>query len=144
MNTELETPPHAAGYLLLFRGDKWYENSDLSLDDIQKIMGSVAAWFEKLQRDGKWGGGQPLFERGVTITGDGGRSVTDGPFPEAKEAIGGYVVLNADSFEEAVEIARGNPMHKFGAVTEVREIASDCPGMYRARQKLAAAGLAAA
>jgi hypothetical protein len=136
-----DTAPHTDGYLLLFRDGKWYERHDLGLDDLQEIVSKVHAWFDKLQREGKWGGGQPLFDRATIISGEGGRSVTDGPFAEAKESIGGYIVLKADSFEEAVEIARGNPMLKYGLVTEVREIASDCPGMYRARQKLAAAGM---
>jgi hypothetical protein len=143
-NMTTETAPHSDGYLLLFRDGKWYERQDLGLDEIRQIVEGVHAWFDKLQREGKWGGGQPLFDRATTISGENGRSVTDGPFPEAKESIGGYVILKVNSFEEAVEIARGNPMLKYGLVTEVREIASDCPGLYRARQRLAAADLAEA
>lgn len=142
MNTD--TAPQTEGYLLLFRGTRWYENYDLGLEEIQRIMNSVNAWFDKLQQEGKLVGGKPLFDRMATVSGEGGRSVTDGPFAEAKEAIGGFVQINADSFEEAVEIAKSNPMLKYGLITEVRAVASDCPGMYRARQKLVAAGLAEA
>lgn len=138
MNTNLDPPPHVDGYLLLFRNTEW-GRGDYSAEEIQQIMDGVTAWFERLQREGKWGGGHPLMERAKLVSGEGGRSVTDGPFPEAKEAISGYVVLNVNSMEEAVAVARANPMLKYGLTTEVREIASDCPSMYRARQKLAAA-----
>jgi hypothetical protein len=140
MNADLDTPPHADGYLLLFRGTPW-DRRDYSAEEIQRIMDGVTAWFEKLQREGKWGGGRPLMERATLVSGEGGRSVTDGPFPEAKEAIGGYVLLNVNSMEEAVAVARSNPMLKYGLTTEVREIASDCPTMYRMRQKLACAAV---
>jgi hypothetical protein len=127
--------------MLLFRGRPTY--SAFSDEELQKIMDSVNEWFAKLDGEGKLAGGRPLFDRSVTVSGEAGRSVTDGPFPEAKEAIGGYIVVNASSFEEAVAIARENPMLKHGLVTEVREIASDCPHMYEARQRLAAATAAA-
>jgi hypothetical protein len=45
--------------------------------------------------------------------------VTDGPFPEPKEAIAGYWVIQADSLEEAVEITKGNPWLKYGETVEV-------------------------
>jgi hypothetical protein len=48
------------------------------------------------------------------------RLVTDGPFAETKELIAGFDVIDADSLEEAVDIAAGHPVAKFGAV-EVRE-----------------------
>jgi hypothetical protein len=48
--------------------------------------------------------------------------VTDGPFPEPKEAIAGYWVIQADSLEEAVEITKGNPWLKYGETVEVRPI----------------------
>jgi hypothetical protein len=126
--------------MLLFRGRPWY-SAGFSDEELQTIMNDVNAWFAKLDGEGKLAGGRPLFDRAVTISGETDRSVTDGPFPEAKEAIGGYIVVNASSFEEAVEIARANPMVKYGLITEVREIASDCPHMYAVRQRLAAAVL---
>lgn len=138
MSVDLVNPPQVTGYLLLFRNTQWY-NGDYSAEQLQQIMDGVTAWFGRLENEGKFGGGQPLMERAVVVSGENGRSVTDGPFPEAKEAIGGYIILNVNSMEEAVEIARSNPMMKYGLTTEVREIASSCPTTYRARQKLAEA-----
>lgn len=48
--------------------------------------------------------------------------VTDGPYTEIKEFISGYVVVKADSIDEAVEIAKGNPIYKIGGNIEVREV----------------------
>ena len=65
--------------------------------------------------------------QGRTISGTNGRFVVDGPFMETKEAVGGYLVLQADSFEEAVEIARTNPVLRYGVNIEVRPILAECP-----------------
>ncbi|MEP6668358.1 MAG: YciI family protein [Chthoniobacter sp.] len=138
MSTDRDTPPHVDGYLLLFRGNPW-DNVGHSTEELQQIMDRVTAWFDKLQQEGKFVSGSPLMDRATTVTGDGGRSVVDGPFAEAKEAIGGFVLLNVNSMEEAVAVARSNPMLKHGLITEVREVASDCPHFYRVRQKLALA-----
>ena len=138
MSTDLNAPPHVEGYLLLFRGNPW-GSEDFSTERLQQIMDGVMGWFEKLQGEGKLVSGHPLMDRAKVVSGEGGRSVTDGPFAEAKEAVGGFVSLNVKSMEEAVAIARSNPMLKYGLITEVREIASDCPHFYRARQRLAGA-----
>jgi hypothetical protein len=53
--------------------------------------------------------------------------VTDGPFAESKEAIAGFFIIQADSLEEAVEIAEGSPCLDYGQTIEVRAIAS-APG----------------
>lgn len=52
--------------------------------------------------------------------------MTDGPFVESKEAIGGYVLLKADSLDEAVRIAEEAPSLRFGGKVEVRAI-GECP-----------------
>lgn len=48
--------------------------------------------------------------------------VTDGPYTEIKEFISGYIIVRAESIEEAVEMAKGNPIFKIGGNIEVREI----------------------
>ena len=125
----MSTPPHVTGYLLLFRGTAWAENG-LSKSEIRQAMEKVNAWFDGLSASGKLVGAQPLMEESVVISGKGG-AVTDGPFAEAKEVVGGYVLLAADSLEEAVAIAKTNPMHEFGLTTEVRPTASSCPHLHR-------------
>jgi len=48
--------------------------------------------------------------------------VTDGPYTEIKEFISGYIVVKADNIDEAVEMAKGNPIFKIGGNIEVREV----------------------
>ncbi|HEY8959072.1 YciI family protein [Chitinophaga sp.] len=51
-----------------------------------------------------------------------GNVVTDGPYTEIKEFISGYMIVKADSIEEAIEFARANPVLKAGGNVEVRAI----------------------
>lgn len=51
-----------------------------------------------------------------------GNLVTDGPYTEIKEFISGYVVVKAETIDEAVEMAKGNPIFKIGGNIEVREV----------------------
>jgi hypothetical protein len=138
MSALTSTPPHVTGYLLLFRGANWAEGG-LSSGEINQVMGRVNAWFDELSATGKLLGAQPLMDEGVVLSGKGGSAVTDGPFSEAKEVIGGYVLLSVDSFEEAVAVAKSNPMNDYGLVTEVRPTASSCPHVYRLFQQAAEA-----
>jgi hypothetical protein len=121
MNTETTT----GEYMLLFRGAHW--DRGLSTDELQQAMDKVMAWFEELHERGKLKGAQPLGGEGRVISGTDGQFVVDGPFTETKEAVGGYLVLQADSFGQAVEIARGNPALRYGVSVEVRPILAQCP-----------------
>ena len=65
----------------------------LSHEELQKLIGQNQAWFERLTAQGKAKPGRALERTGVTVSGKNGRFVTDGPFAESKEAIGGYLML---------------------------------------------------
>jgi hypothetical protein len=121
MNTETTT----GEYMLLFRGPHW--DRGLSTDELQQVMDKVMAWFEGLNERGKIKGAQPLGGQGRVISGTDGPFVVDGPFTETKEAVGGYLVLQADSPNEAVEIARSMPTLRYGISVEVRPILAECP-----------------
>ena len=121
MNTETTS----GEYILLFRGAHW--DRGLSTDELQQAMDKMMAWFEGLNERGKIKGAQPLGGQGRVISGTDGRFVLDGPFMETKEAVGGYLVLQTDSFDEAVEIARANPALRYGVSVEVRPILAECP-----------------
>jgi hypothetical protein len=79
-------------------------------------------WLDDLQARGAWVTGDrlgaPSRARTVRVR-DGKTLVTDGPFTETKEAIGGFDIIEADSLEEAVEIAAGHPVAQIGTI-EVR------------------------
>jgi hypothetical protein len=121
MNTETTT----GEYMLLFRGPHW--DRGLSTDELQQVMNKVMAWFEGLSERGKIKGAQPLGGQGRVISGTDGQFVVDGSFTETKEAVGGYLVLRADSANEAVEIARSIPTLRYGVSVEVRPILAECP-----------------
>ena len=60
------------------------------------------------------------------MSGPGGTRIVDGPFPEAKEAVGGFVTLQVSGLEEATAIARRHPGLEFGMIIEVREMTPHC------------------
>jgi len=65
--------------------------------------------------------GGPLKPGGKVLTASG---VTDGPFTEAKEMVGGYMIVSAESFEQALEVARESPALMMpGSSVEIRELA---------------------
>jgi hypothetical protein len=79
-------------------------------------------WLDDLQKRGIWVLGDQLAppRRGQSVrVRDGKTMVTDGPFAETKEAVGGFDIIEAGSLEEAVEIAAGHPVAQIGTI-EVR------------------------
>ena len=81
-------------------------------------------WPNELQARGAWIIGDQLAapRRGRTVRRRGGKAiVTDGPFVETKEAVGGFDLIEAASLDEAVEIASNHPIAEFGTI-EVRPL----------------------
>jgi hypothetical protein len=66
------------------------------------------------------------FHEGKIVSQKRGRSVTDGPFAESKEAIGSFLLLEVGSLDEAAEIAKDFPGLEYGATVEVRPVAPEC------------------
>jgi hypothetical protein len=122
------------GYLLLMRGKDWDEG--LSPEELQKVINRTSQWFDALMKTGKVKGGNALLREGVFVSGKGGSQVTDGPFAESKEAIGGYLLLDVATLEEAVAIAKSSPGVDYGITVEVRPVMDECPVFKRVRQKL--------
>ena len=108
-------------YLLLFRNTSWHKG--LSPEEIQQNLARFTAWFEQLRNDRKFKGGGPLVRGGKIVTDR--NAVIDGPFAESKEAIGGFLIIQADSLEQAAQIAEDCPGFKFGQTVEVRAIGPD-------------------
>jgi hypothetical protein len=87
-----------------------------------------------LSSQGKAKPGRALERTGVTVSGKNGRFVTDGPFAESKEAVGGYLVLDVETIEEAIAIAQSSPGLAYGGSIEVRPLSEECPLDVRARE----------
>ena len=92
-----------------------------SPEEMQKNMELWMAWMGSLQEAGIYKGGDPLEAECKTVAGPD-RVVTDGPFAEAKEVIGGYTKVTTKDIETAVEHARGCPIYDDGGRVEVRPI----------------------
>ena len=118
--------------MLLYRSDEWYNR--LSQEELQELIDQNKVWFEKLTTQGKAKPGRALERTGAFVSGKNGRFVTDGPFAESKEAIGGYLVLDVDTLEEAIAIAQTIPTLAHGGSIEVRPLAEECPLDVRARE----------
>lgn len=88
----------------------------------QAHMEKWAKWMGGLAEQGKLLGAQPLHSTGKTVMGTQ-KVVTDGPYLEGKEMVGGYLMCKADSLEQATEMAKGCPILEFeDGNVEVREI----------------------
>lgn len=103
-------------YLVISRG-QW--DKDIPPEEIQTAIDQFYVWLGKLVDEGKMKPGQRLGTAGKTVARS---AVTDGPFGEAKEAIGGYWFIVADGIEEAAKIAGENPCLKCGLFYEIRPI----------------------
>lgn len=120
------------GYMLLYRSDEWYKA--LSHEELQKVISQNNAWIERLTAQGKAKPGRALERKGATVSGKQGLVVSDGPFAESKEAIGGYLVLNVETIEEAIAIAQSSPALAYGMSIEVRPVTEECPLDVRAHE----------
>jgi hypothetical protein len=137
----MSTPTKAPQYLLLFRGNDWYKG--LSPEEMQAIASKWMAWFKRLTDEGVCLAGQPLEREGKVVSGKNGRVVSDGPFAESKEAVGGYFLLRVDTIDQAVEIAKECPGLAYGIQVEVRLVREECPMAEESRAQLASAGATA-
>lgn len=119
------------GHLLLFRGPGW--DRGLAPAEIQKTLDALNAWLDGVQRQHKVLAGEPLASAGRIVSATKGAVVSDGPFVESKEVIGGYLLLATTSLEEATAVARACPTLHLGISIEVRPVVAECPCTRRAR-----------
>ena len=107
-------------YLYVFRGG---EGMGKTPEEIQEHMGRWGAWMNKLGEKGILEGGEPLTSDGRLVK-SGGTVVTDGPFAEGSEVVGGYVLIKANDYDEAVELSKECPIFEASDGTvEVRQVA---------------------
>jgi len=107
-----------AEFLYLYRGGQRGATPQESEQIMQKWMN----WFKELGASGNLkDGGQPLEAEGKVVNGKTS-AITDGPFAEAKDLVGGYTLIEADSLERAAELAKGCPILERHGSVEVRPI----------------------
>jgi hypothetical protein len=98
--------------------------SSLSPEQLQQVIQKYVAWGERLRKTGVLQGGQKLADEPGRIMRqkNGQIRVTDGPYSETKEVLGGYYIVSAESYERAIDLARDCPHFDYGGAIEVREL----------------------
>ncbi|MEO7176688.1 MAG: YciI family protein [Saprospiraceae bacterium] len=108
-------------YMFLFRGgnDPTWEQSPA---EAQTNLQLWFDWMANLQANGQLAHAQPLDKGGQQISGKD-KHVSNGPFTEGNEAIGGYLICRAENYQSALEIAKDCPILSFDdGKVEIREI----------------------
>ena len=105
-------------FLFIYRGGQ--RASDAAESD--KVMQKWVAWMEDLGSKGHLKDrGQPLDPAGKVVRGKQ-KVVTDGPYPESKDVVGGYTLVTARDLAQAAELSKGCPIFDTDGVVEVRPV----------------------
>ena len=108
-------------FLLIFRRDYVSQEPNLSPEQLQAMMKPWQDWIGNIAAQNKLvTAGNRLDSEGCVVKPD--NVITDGPYVETKEAIGGYTIIKADSIEEAAEMSKDCPILSIGGNVEVRTI----------------------
>jgi hypothetical protein len=105
-------------FMLIFHGGISHTSTP---NEMQENMGKWMAWVDQLAKAGKYDSGEPLLPGGKLITGHA-KNVTDGPYTEGKEVVGGYFIIKAADMEEAVSLCEGYPDYAIGGTIQVRQV----------------------
>ena len=106
-------------YLVLSRG-QW--DPSASKQDVQMAIDGFYVWLERNLQQGRMRPGSRLAKEGKVVSRHG---ITDGPFAETKELIGGYWIIVASSLDEAAALAAENPCKAFGLQYEIRPLEAE-------------------
>jgi hypothetical protein len=105
-------------FTFLFRGRQKFDSPDAAQKHVELWM----AWFKELGAAGHLKDpGHPLETQGKVVRGNQ-KLVTDGPYAEAKDVVGGYIVVEARNLDHATELSRGCPILGVGGSVEIRPI----------------------
>jgi len=106
-------------FMLIFHGGQM---EGASPEQMQAHMGKWMAWIDKLAKKDQYVAGEPLLPGGKLVSGAGGKTVTDGPYTEGKEVVGGFFIINATDINEAVAISKDCPDFELGSSVQVRQV----------------------
>jgi hypothetical protein len=95
-----------------------------SPDEIMAVTKAYMGWADRMRAEGRLKGGEKLtFDAGKVMRPKDGRiTVTDGPYAESKEILGGYFMISAKDYDEACRVAESCPHLGYGGRIEVRQI----------------------
>jgi hypothetical protein len=107
-------------YMLIFRNEKKDTDVKPSEEQMNTMMHQWQTWIGGIAEKGKYSGTNRLLPEGKTIRSN--KVITDGPYVEAKEVVGGYLIVKANSIDEAMEMAKSCPGLLYGGNVEVRSV----------------------
>jgi hypothetical protein len=107
-------------FMFIFKGP-YYEDMNLSAEEAEANMYKWLDWVQQLKNEGVYVEGRPLIKGGKMVSGKNA-VVTDGPFAESKELVGGYFIIKASNIDEAVKHSKGYPDFELNGSLEVREV----------------------
>jgi hypothetical protein len=105
-----------SNFMFLFRGGV----TPTSPEEMQAQMRKWMSWIQRLRDEEKYIAGDPLQGGGKVLTSR--KVITDGPFAEGKEVVGGYFLVRAETLEQAAEMAKDCPIFESGGSVEVRPV----------------------
>ena len=103
-------------FVLMLRDSGTFPEN-ISPEEIQQILERYRTWSARVGAKGQ----KLRDEEGRVVRRDGGVTVTDGPYAESKEVIGGYFVFDADDYDAATKLVEDCPHLDFGSI-EIRQI----------------------
>ena len=110
-----------ANFMYLFRGG-FDANADVAAAQMQAQMQKWVDWMGQLGKQGDFKAGEPRDKTGKVLRAHN-KAVHDGPYAEAKDVVGGYLIVAAENLEHATELAKGCPiLENEGGTVEVRAI----------------------
>jgi hypothetical protein len=116
----MPNPKESKEFMLILRGG--IHPKDLRPEQIQALMTKFGEWMMQMQSRGQLKGVGRLEDEGRRLSRRQGQIVTDGPYTEAKEIVGGYCLVSASDLEAALEIAKQCPILENEGTVEVRPI----------------------
>lgn len=109
-------------FMMIFRNEKNEGGEMPSAEQMQVVMKQWQDWIRGIVEKGNYSSTNRLNSEGKILKPN--NVVTDGPYAEAKEMVGGYLIVKANSLEEAVEMAKSCPNLFYDGNVEVRSVMS--------------------
>ena len=106
-------------FMMIFRNEK-NDNPKPSPEQMQAMIKQWQDWIGGIAAQGKFVATNALGFEGKTVHAD--KTITDGPYAEVKEIVGGYIIVKAENIDEAVKLSDGCPTLSMGGKVEVRDV----------------------
>ena len=106
-------------FMMIFRTEKG-DQPKPSPEQMQAMVNQWQDWIGGIAAQGKFVGTNALGYEGQTVNANG--VVSDGPYAEVKEIVGGYIIVKADNLADAVKLSEGCPTLLMGGKVEIRDV----------------------